>query len=331
METWGLDGPYFEDLHVGQRLEPAPSITIDSGTCALYQAICGDPLPVSLSAPLAARVTGSRGAVVNPALVLHVAIGQSTVATRRVIANLFYRGVVCRQLVLVGETLSTTVEIKGLREAARRPDRPARGLALLGIRTSTDGGEVVADFERCAMLPLRTGAGPTGHDDDLGPATAVLDLGSYARHAPQGWDLGALGGAESGWSVGETRADPLHDTVTDALALVRLTQNLAGAHRDARLGQRGRRLVYGGHTIGLAQASLGRMLPSIATVVGWHSCDHTGPVFEGDVLAVRATLDAVHELPAGRLLAFTVLVEAGGADRPEPAAVLDWKPVVLAP
>ena len=31
---------------------------------------------------------------VNPALVLHVSIGQSTVASRQAIANLFYRGVV---------------------------------------------------------------------------------------------------------------------------------------------------------------------------------------------------------------------------------------------
>jgi 2-methylfumaryl-CoA hydratase len=330
METWGLDGPYFDDLRIGQRLAMAPAITIDSGMCALYQAICGDPMPVPLSSPLASQVTGVTGAVVNPGLVLHVAIGQSTVTTRRVIANLFYRGVVCQRAVRVGETLSTAVEIRGLRETTRRADRPARGLALLGIRTVTAEGDVVVDFERCAMLPLRTGAGPTGHADDLGPATSTLDLGTYAAHAPRDWDLSPLG-APDPWSPGETRTDPLHDTVSDALALVRLTQNLAGAHRDARLGQQGRRLVYGGHTIGLAQASLSRMLPSLATVVGWHSCDHTGPVFEGDVLSVAATLDAVHETAAGRLLAFTVLVEADGTERSAPAPVLDWRPVVLAP
>ena len=118
--------------------------------------------------------------------------------------------------------------------------------------------------------------------------------------------------------------------MTDAPALVRLTQNLAPPHRDASLGQGGKRLVYGGHTVGLAQAGLVRLLPTAATVVGWHLCDHTGPVFEDDVLDVWATLDAIHPVPNGRLLAFTVTVQAE-RDGADPVPVLDWRPIVLAP
>jgi 2-methylfumaryl-CoA hydratase len=330
MEPWGLDGPYFDDLTRGRQLEPAPAITIDAGMCAQYQSICGDPLAIALSAPLAARVTGREGAVVNPALALHVAIGQSTVATRRVIANLFYRGVVSREVVRVGETLHTDVTIRGLRETTRRADRPPRGMALLGIRTTSDSGAVVADFERCALLPFRDNDAVTGNDDDLGPSTTPLVLSDWVGTAPAGWNLTALPARDASWAIGETRHDPLRDTVTDATALVRLTQNLAAAHRDARLGQKGRRLVYGGHTIGLAQAALARLVPSMATVLGWHSCDHTGPVFESDVLSVSATLDAAVDVAGGRLLAFTVLVTAEADDRDEAAAVLDWKPVVFA-
>jgi acyl dehydratase len=203
-------------------------------------------------------------------------------------------------------------------------------MALLGMRTVAAAGEVVADFERCALLPFRDAGAEPGHDDDLGPTSAPLDLASYTGLAPTDWNLSPLPERDPTWAIGETRHDPLRDTVTDAPALVRLTQNLAAAHRDARLGQRGRRLVYGGHTIGLAQAALVRLLPSAATVVGWHSCDHVGPVFEDDVLSVSATLDAVHELGAGRLLAFTVLVDAEGGDRDAPTPVLDWKPIVYA-
>ena len=331
MEPWGLDGPYFDDLQRGQRLEPAPDITIDAGMCAQYQSICGDPLAIALSTPLAARITGRDSAVVNPALALHVAIGQSTVATRRVIANLFYRGVVCRDLVRVGETLHTEVTIRGLRETTRRADRPPRGMALLGIRTTSDTGALIADFERCALLPFRNSDAHTGHVDDLGPSSTPLVIDDWRAAVPVDWQLAALPARDTTWTVGETRHDPLRDTVTDATALVRLTQNLAAAHRDARLGQKGRRLVYGGHTIGLAQASLARLLPSMATVLGWHSCDHTGPVFEGDVLSVSATLDAMLDVAAGaRALAFTVLVAAEGDDRDEATPVLDWKPVVYA-
>ena len=322
------NGPWFEDFARGELLDPAPSITIGPGEAAAYQAICGDPLAISLSRPLAEAITGEPSSVVNPALVLQVAIGQSTVATRKVVANLFYRGVRQLRTVRVGDTLTTTVTVRGLREASARPDRPPRGLVLLGMQTHDDQGRLVLDFERCALVRCRSDA-PTGHDDDLGGTPDEIDMAPFAEAAPADWDLSPLG-APQAWPIGETRSDPLRDTVTDAPALVRLTQNLAPPHRDASLGQGGKRLVYGGHTVGLAQAGLVRLLPSAATVVGWHLCDHTGPVFEDDVVDVSATLDTAHPVANGRLLAFTVIVKAerGGA---EPVPVLDWRPIVLAP
>ena len=328
-EAWGLDGPYFDDLRIGQRLEPAPAITIGPGEAALYQSICGDPYALALSSPLAGAVSGSPGAMVNPALVLQVAIGQSTVATRRVIANLFYRDVVVRRAVRIGETLTTTVEIRGMRETARKPDRARRGMVLLGMRTTDQLGELISEFERCALIPFRDGDTSFTADDTLvGPAGSP-DLDAFAHHAPTMWDLAPLG-PPTLWPIDETRVDPLRDTVTMATSLVRLTQNLAAAHRDARLGQGGKRLVYGGHTIGLAQASLHRMIPNAATVIGWHSCDHTNPVFEEDVLSVRATVEQSLACGPGRLLGFRVVVDAereSGAS----VAVLDWRPVLYAP
>jgi len=319
------DGPYFEDFTVGEALAPAPAITIGPGDLAVYQAIVGDPLAVALSEPLARRVTGVEGRVVNPAFVMHVSIGQSTVATRRVVANLFYRGVALRRTVRVGDTLSTTVVVRGLKENTPRPDRAPRGMALLGIRTVDQDDRLVVEYERCAMVNARDRA-PTGRADDLGPAESPLDLADFAPLAPADWDLAPLP-APGPWPVGETRTDPLRDTVSSAMELARLTQNLAPIHRDATLGRDGRRLVYGGHTIGLAQASLARLLPELATVVAWHSCDHLQPVYEGDLLAFRATV--LDEVPVanGRLRAFSVRVttERGG----EAVDVLDWKPVVL--
>ncbi|GIS98967.1 MAG: hypothetical protein CM1200mP26_06800 [Acidimicrobiales bacterium] len=48
-----------------------------------------------------------------------MSIGQSTVATRTVIANLFYRGVALQHPVRHGETLHSTVTIRGLRGKCR--------------------------------------------------------------------------------------------------------------------------------------------------------------------------------------------------------------------
>lgn len=72
------------------------------------------------------------------------------------------------------------------------------------------------------------------------------------------------------------------DLVSGAPELARLTLNIAATHHDWRVS--GRRLVYGGHTIGLALAQATRLLPNLATVLDWESCDHTAPVHEGDTL-----------------------------------------------
>ena len=322
------DGPYFEELSVDQVFDPAPAVTIGAGEAAAYQAICGDPLATSLSRPLAEAVTGRPGALVNPALVLHVSIGQSTVATRTVIANLFYRGVALRRAVRLGETLQSNVTIRGLRELSRRDDRPARGLVLLGIRTTClDDGATVADYERCAMLRFRDPEAVTAHDDDLGEADHNIDLAAWNDLIPDGWDTAPLRTAAattSTWTRGTPVMDPMRDTVTSAPELARLTQNLAPVHRDPSLGPGGRRLVYGGHTIGLAQASLTRLLPDTATVLGWQSCDHPAPVFEGDVLSFRHTLLDEQPAAGGRLRALQTVVDAQRSNGSS-ESVLDWR------
>jgi len=322
-------GPYFDDLKVGQRLQPCPAVTIGAGEAAVYQAVCGDPMATSLNRPLGEAVTGRSGRLVNPGLVMHVSIGQSTVATRRVIANLFYRGVALQRPVWEGETLHTEVTIRGLTDLSRRSDRPARGLALLGVRTTcVDDGKMVVDYERCAMLLVRNPARITGQADDLGQAFAGdVDLDSWEDRIPPGWDPSPLAGmADHDWAISDRRTDRLRDTVTGALLLVRLTQNQAPPHRDAAEGLSGQRLVYGGHTIGLAQASLARMMPGTATVVGWQSCDHLAPVYEEDVLAFHHTLLDERPVGGGRLRAVRVEVDADRAGTPTP--VLDWRTIV---
>ena len=77
------------------------------------------------------------------------------------------------------------------------------------------------------------------------------------------------------------------DTVTAAPELARMTLNLAMTHRDAGAGTHGRRLVYGGQTISIAAAHAATALPSLATIVAWRSCEHSAPVFEGDILEHR--------------------------------------------
>ena len=105
-----VGGPYFDELHIGYRFDDAPSITITSGLAASHQAILGDRLRLALDTELSQRVTNAR-TVAHPGLVCDLAIGQSTVATHHVKANLFYRGLRFLHYPAVGDTLTTATAI----------------------------------------------------------------------------------------------------------------------------------------------------------------------------------------------------------------------------
>ena len=112
-------------------------------------------------------VTGATTALAHPALVCDVAIGQTTLATQRVKANLFYRGLSFHRFPVIGDTLFTRTEVVALKQNSAKPGRAATGLAALRMTTIDQIGRLVLDFHRCAMLPLRDGAADTGHDDDM--------------------------------------------------------------------------------------------------------------------------------------------------------------------
>lgn len=315
-----LPPPYAEDLILDVPLTPAPAITLDEGLAANYLAISGDALPLTLSTPLAAAVTGEPQRLANPALVLTLAIGQSTVATRRVIANLYYRDVALARQLHLGETLTTTVTPLA---AEWTRSGTERAKILLGITVASDRGDTVATFQRMALLPVAEPARLV--ERAAPPAAADPSLASFAAIAP-GWD--ASRHPSMPLRSGESWVDPLRDTVSSARELVRLSINLAAAHRDATAGIRGRRLAYGGHTVALAQASLSRTMPGLLTVLAWRSCDHMGPVFEDDLLETSTHVDAVHALGDGRLLVDTT-VEVRALRSEEPELVLRWRAVLL--
>lgn len=321
-----LSGPFFDDLVVGQVFDWAPSMTLTSGVAAAHQAITGDRLRLALDAELAHAVTGVAGAVAHPALVCDVAIGQSTLVTQRVKANLFYRGLSFHRFPLIGDTLFTRTEVVGLKQNTAKPDRAPTGLAALRMTTIDHVGRLVLDFHRCAMLPLSPGAPDTGHVDDLstigaGPVTDVDPAAHWNAAAFRERVPGPHFSADMAGTVLRSTAD----VVTSAPELARLTLNVAAVHHDSRAGSR---LVYGGHTIGLALAQATRLLPNLVTVLGWRSCDHTGPVYEGETLYSDLHIERAEPLPhdrGGVLELRSVVYAVGETDRP----VLDWRYRVL--
>ena len=264
-------------------------------------------------------VTGATTALAHPALVCDVAIGQSTLATQRVKANLFYRGLTFHRFPVIGDSLFTRTEVVGLKQNSAKPGRAPTGLAALRMTTVDQIGRLVLDFYRCAMLPLstehrdRSQRRPVGHRCRGRPA-ARPDRGLGRRRIPRkgAWRPLRFRTRRCGAAQHRRRRQQRPE-------LARLTLNIAATHHDWRVG--GQRLVYGGHTIGLALAQATRLLPNLVTVLGWESCDHTGPVHEGDTLYSELHVDGAVPLPDGRggvlkLRSLVYAVPGGGRRRP---------------
>ena len=323
-------GPYFDDLFVGQVRDWAPAATLSPGLAASHQAIVGDRLRLALDAVLATAVTGEPGPLAHPALVCDVAIGQSTLVTQRVKANLFYRGLTFHRFPVIGDTIYTRTEVVGLRANSVKPGRAPTGLAALRMITIDQADRLVLDFYRCGMLPVGPDWGPANAPDDdlsgigadavppVSDPTAGWDGEAFRNRVP-GPHFSDFGAAAAGSVLHSTG-----DVVSSAPELARLTLNIAATHHDRRVG--GQRLVYGGHTIGLALAQASRLLPNLVTVLGWESCDHTGPVHEGDTLYSELHVESAEATANGGVLGLRSLVyaasdSAGQPDRP----VLDWR------
>ncbi len=321
-----VEGPSFEDLEPGIEFD-SPGITLTTAHAAWYQALTGDRMRLPLDHAAAARVTGAPTPLAHPLLAINIAIGQSTWASQRVKANLAYRGVQLKRPTFLGDTLYTRTRVVGARRNQSKPGRAPTGVVALEMRTVNQQGAEVMTAWRFPMIPCRTHpAASAGADAD------ILELGANpAREeilaSVPAWDIGAFPRSlppAPRPQAGEHVRIAARDTVTCAPELVRLTTNMAMAHLDGTASHTGQRLVYGGHTIGIAFAQLTRALPDLVTVLAWERCDHIGPVFEQDRLSTAFDVLEALPLERGMLLKLHVRTGAERAEPKEPEPVLDW-------
>ncbi len=334
-----VEGPYFEDFDIGEVLESPPSITLTDGFSAIHQAIFGDRLRLPLDQPFCKEVTGSEKVLVNPSMVINVAIGQTTYATQRVMGNLFYRGLVLKRQVYLGDTLSTTTKVVALCQNRIKPGRKSSGMVVLEIQVRNQLGEEILHFWRCAMVPCRDTEVDTGHRDDLNTISPKINQDALINAIPSLWNLNLFRQRFSGIHFDEIDEGAHYrvearEAVTCALELVRLTLNMAITHTDPAASVYGKRLVYGGHTISVAAAQIMKALPNVVTLIAWHHCNHLAPVFEHDMLQSEIFVDKkIPEKSGGGLVELTVKVWAeraeGNPDSGTSVQVLDWSLVVL--
>jgi len=326
--------PFFEDFKVGDDLSDVPSVTITTGHTAIHQAIFGDRLKMALDFSLSKAVTGNEQPMVNTSLVCNMAIGLSTIPSQRVMGNLFYRGLVMRLPVHVGDTLTTTTRVVGLRQNKLKPGRAASGMVALEILVKNQRQETVMHFWRCPMIPCRDEAADTGQADDFSFMPEEIAPADLINVVPK-WDYARYRAMTSGQYFKDlTEGDSIEieakDTVTLAPELVRMTLNMAMTHTDAGQSVYGKRLVYGGHTIAMAAAQLLRVMPNLLSVLAWYKCDHLAPVFEQDVLQSKVTVERLIPIAGAGIVNLHIQTFAIRPDAESGREqVLDWKLAAL--
>jgi len=320
--------PWFEDFTVGDDFSDVPAVTVTEGHAAIHQALFGDRLRLPLDHVLAQLVTGESRALVNPSLVCNLAIGQSTIPSQRVMGNLFYRGMTLQRAVFIGDTLTTTTRVVGLRQNKARQGRPASGMVALEIHVKNQADETVMLFWRCPMIPCRDPNADTGQRDDFANMPETIEPDTLLALVPD-WQFESFRTRVKGPHFGALEAGTLiqieaRDTVTLAPELVRMTLNMAMTHTDATRSVYGQRLVYGGHTIAMAAAQLSRALPGMLTILGWFRCDHVAPVFEQDILESQVTIESLLPADNKQGAGLAMLHVETFACRQDRIKVLDW-------
>lgn len=332
IDTEVLSGPWFEDFYHGLEFD-APAVTLHTGHAAWHQALFADRLRLPLDHHMSARVCGEERVLLHPLLAINVAIGQSTWASQRVKANLFYRGLILRRPVYVGDTLYTRTRVVGLKQNRLQAGRPATGIVALEMTTTNQHGDCVLHFWRCPMIPCRDSQGQSDHADDLQNIGIAVSNEAIDAAVPTDWQLSPTdiwGGARSETlPLGRSITIESRDTVTCAPELVRLSLNMAMAHTDSKLSYLGERLVFGGHTIFTCFSQITRALPNLLTLLAWESCDHLAPVLENDhlrtvfVVTDRKTLAS--QQGGGYLLRIEAKCFSSRGEPEQETCVLDWK------
>jgi 2-methylfumaryl-CoA hydratase len=295
-------GRFFEDFVLNEVIEHATPRTITTGDCAIYIALTGERNPLHCSEPFAQSL-GYKTTPVDDLLAFHIAFGKTVPdISVNAVANLGYADVRFVQPVFVGDTLSTSSQVIGLKQNSNNKS----GVVYVHSTSTNQHGQTVLSWVRWVMI----------HKKDLNrpaPMTVVPTLPSFVAakdlnlphyFSAENFDSKATGG-EYFWEdyeVGERINHAAGSTINPAehAMATRLYQNNARLHFDDYLmkpSHFGQRLVYGGVVISTCRALGYEGLENAIRILAINGGTHANPSFAGDTIyTITAVLDK-WELP----------------------------------
>jgi 2-methylfumaryl-CoA hydratase len=295
-------GRFFEDFTLNEVIQHATPRTITAGDCALYIALYGARQPLFCSAPFAQSL-GHKTTPVDDLLAFHIAFGKTVPdISVNAIANLGYADVHFIQPAFVGDTLSTSSQVIGLKQNSNGKS----GVAWVRSTAINQRGEPVLSWVRWVMLHKSNLDAPA-------PTTVVPTLPSFV--APENLQLPSYFSATSfdakttggqyfweDYQIGERIDHAAGMTINPAehSLATRLYQNNARLHFDDHMMRNssfGQRLVYGGVVISICRALSYEGLENAISILAINAGTHANPSFANDTIYARTEVLDAWELP----------------------------------
>jgi 2-methylfumaryl-CoA hydratase len=284
-------GRFFEDFVLNEVIQHATPRSITAGDCALYIALTGSRNPLHCSEPFAQSL-GYNATPIDDLLAFHIAFGKTVPdISVNAVANLGYADVRFLQPVFVGDTLSTSSQIIGLKQNSNGKS----GVVWVRSTSFNQRGEAVLSWVRWVMVHKN-------NVDTPAPATVIPELPSFV--APENLSIPSyfsvksfdakITGGQYFWDdyqIGERINHPAGMTINDSdhSLATRLYQNNARLHFDDHLMRAlsfNQRLVYGGVVISLCRALCYEGLENAISILAINGGTHANPSFAGDTIYI---------------------------------------------
>lgn len=280
-------GNFFEDFSIGQKIvHPLPR-TISEGDVSLYIAFTGSRFALH-SSDVVANEMGFDKRPIDDTLMFHLTFGKSVQdISLNAIANLGYAEIAFPNPVYIGDTVSMTSSVIGLKENSNGKS----GVVYVhSIGVNQNGAEVL-NFKRWVMV----------HKKDKETLSGIKEIPTFAEATPiadeinlpeiKCVDTDATGGKFffEDYEKGERLNHPEGITVdnSDHTLATKLYQNNAKVHFNDHMMKStpmGERLMYGGIVISMARAISFNGLQNAQFMYAINSGAHANPTYAGDTI-----------------------------------------------
>lgn len=282
-------GRFFEDFVLNEVILHASPRTITAGDAALYIALTGSRNPLHCSEPFAQSL-GYKTTPIDNLLAFHIAFGKTVPdISVNAVANLGYAEAKFIQPVFVGDTLTTSSEVIGLKQNSNVKN----GVVWVRSTTVNQHKAPVMSWVRWVMVHKNNFSAPAPETviPELAPYVSVEHLQLSPYMSAKYYQTNATGGQYlwEDYQIGERIHHAAGMTIneSDHSLATRLYQNNAKLHFDAHLMKTstiGQRLVYGGVVISACRALSFDGLENALSILAINGGTHANPCFAGDTI-----------------------------------------------